>query len=64
MKEKRRKTPGVRSWPVVRVDPELLAEIGEEAAKHPMKPSTIQVVGLALREWLERTRRERETIKR
>jgi hypothetical protein len=56
----RKKAKPVASWPVVRVDPGLLAEIAEEAAKHPMRPSVIQVVNLALREWLARSRAERE----
>jgi hypothetical protein len=42
------------------VEPGLLAELAEEIAKHPMRPSLIQVVGLALREWIDRARAERE----
>jgi hypothetical protein len=60
MKSGRKKTKPVASWPVVRVEPGLLAEVAEEAARHPMQPSIIQAVGSALREWVDRTRAERE----
>lgn len=56
----RKKAIPVASWPVVRVEPTLLAEVAEEAKKHPMQPSTIQVVGLALREWLDARKAQRE----
>jgi hypothetical protein len=55
-----KKPTPVASWPVVRVEPGLLAELAEEAKRHPMQPSVIQLVSLALREWVERTRSERE----
>jgi hypothetical protein len=60
MKAARPKAKPVRSWPVVRVEPGLLAEVAAEAKRHPMRPSIIQVVGLALREWVDRSRKERE----
>jgi hypothetical protein len=64
MKVGRKKAKPVRSWPMIRVDPELLAEVAEEASKHPMQPSATQVVGSALREWVDRTRAEREAKKK
>jgi hypothetical protein len=59
-----KKARPVSSWPVVRVEPGLLAEVAEEAKNHPMQPSIIQAVGSALREWVERSRAEREGKKR
>ena len=64
VKRSRKKARPVASWPVVRVQPELLAAIAEEAENHPMKPSIIQAVGSALREWVERARTEREDKKK
>jgi hypothetical protein len=56
----RKKGKPVSSWPVVRVEPGLLAEVAAEAKRHPMQPSIIQAVGSALREWVDRSRAERE----
>jgi hypothetical protein len=61
MKGGHKKTRLVAKWPVVRVEPGLLAAVAEEAAKHPMQPSIIQAVGSALREWIKRARAERES---
>jgi hypothetical protein len=60
----RKKARPVSSWPVVRVEPGLLTEVAEEAKKHPMQPSIIQAVGSALREWVDRSRAEREEKKK
>ena len=56
----RKKAKPVASWPMVRVDPEILAKVADEAARNPMRPSLIPAVNSALREWVERAQAERE----
>jgi hypothetical protein len=55
MKRTARKIPTIREAPKVRIPEQLLAELDAEAARSFAGAglSRIQIVGLALREWLD-----------
>ncbi len=62
MVKRRSKEPSIREAPRVRIPEALLRELDEEAARSyaGANLSQIQMVSLALREWLDAKRAQRE----